>query len=122
MTEDIVPDARAGATVEKSVEAPAVVCSAAGVKLELLGAIGYGIGRKPRTDSGKADLLALEKSGSSGARRSWGGCSALKHFKPNFLLFLECLYRRLIKTFFQEPNLCRRKRVGLPRQQHGNLL
>lgn len=38
MTEDIVPDARAGASVEKSVEALAVVCSAAGVKLG-----GYGV-------------------------------------------------------------------------------
>lgn len=53
MTEDIVPDARAGASVEKSVEALAVVCSAAGVKLGLSEAMGYDIGRKPRTDSAR---------------------------------------------------------------------
>lgn len=53
MTEDIVPDARAGATVEKSVEASAAVCSAAGVKLGLSEAIGYGIGRKHRTNSAR---------------------------------------------------------------------
>lgn len=48
-----------------------------------------------------------------------------KAFQTKFLLFLECLDRvegGLIKTLIQEPKLCRRKRVGLPRQKQGNLL
>lgn len=98
IAEDVVPDVRAvGCWLERVLRSLLRHWRSCALRACKVGskAIGYGFGRKPRTNSARVFYwTALEKNGSRATeKKTLGSCLVLKHFKLNCLLFLECLDR-----------------------------
>ena len=87
IAEDVVPDARAvGCWLERVLRSLLRHWRSYALRACKVGskAIGYGFGRKPRTNSAKLFCwTALEKNGSRATeKKTLGSCSVVKHFIP----------------------------------------